>query len=286
MEQQKKRKPMNKVLYYSLIGIFAAIFLGSAIYLARHVVETQRNDAAYDQLASIMASAQQAASEMTRPSRPTATEGTTPGATEPDPTAATGENGVLLEYEALYKMNNDMIGWITIPDTRVNYPVMYRPKDIEYYLYKDFYGKYSQPGSIYVSEYCDPLKPSDNVIIYGHRMNSGAMFGDLMYFRDEAFWQEHQTFTYNTIYEHQTYQIISVFITTATEGQGFPFHTFINADNAADFDAFIDKVKSLDLYETGITAEYGDQLVCLCTCTPRTERPYNGRLVVVAKKIK
>jgi len=283
MEQKNKKRPMNKILYYSLIGVFAAVFICSAIYLARYFVDAYRHESDFDQLASIMANGQaQASNAATQPQQ---TESTDPLSTDPEATAPTVEVGILPEYQTLYDMNNDLIGWITVPGTDVNYPVMYRPKDEDYYLYKDFYHKYSNQGSVYVREACDPLLPSDNVTIYGHRMNSGAMFASLLRYQNKAFWQENQTFTFNTLYERHTYQIFAVFKTSANEGQGFGFHRFVNASGEADFAEFVSTVKSLSLYDTGISADYGDMLISLCTCTPRNEAPANGRFVVVAKRI-
>ena len=76
---------------------------------------------------------------------------------------------------ALHEENPDCIGWLTIDGTRIDYPVMYRPGDKNYYLHRDFNGEYSANGCLFLAEECVPGN-SDNLIIYGHHMNSGKMF--------------------------------------------------------------------------------------------------------------
>lgn len=275
---QEKKLDRNKILYIALICLFSLIFLGSAIYLIVYFVDSTQQSEKYDDLASIVESIRQ--DMATDPTKDQDNIGD-PGSLE-----ATGSNSLILpEYQGLYEMNNDLVGWIRIPDTRVNYPVCQNLTTKDYYLYRNFNKEDSKDGCIYVREACDVFTPSDNVVIYGHRMNSGAMFADVMNYRKKDFWETHQTFTFDTIYEHHTYQVIAVFITSANYGEGFSYHQFNNAGSQAEFDEFMKTVHELQLYDTGHTAEYGDMLVTLSTCTPRYEKPDNGRLVVIAKRI-
>ena len=275
---QEKKLDRNKILYIALICLFSLIFLGSAIYLIVYFVDSTQQSEKYDDLASLVESIRQ--DMATDPTKDQDNIGD-PGSLE-----ATGSNSLILpEYQGLYEMNNDLVGWIRIPDTRVNYPVCQNLTTKDYYLYRNFNKEDSKDGCIYVREACDVFTPSDNVVIYGHRMNSGAMFADVMNYRKKDFWETHQTFTFDTIYEHHTYQVIAVFITSANYGEGFSYHQFNNAGSQAEFDEFIKTVHELQLYDTGHTAEYGDMLVTLSTCTPRYEKPDNGRLVVIAKRI-
>ena len=131
---------------------------------------------------------------------------------------------------------------------------------------------------------CDMELPSDNIIIYGHHMNDGSMFAGLMKFKDKSFWEKHKTVSFDTLTDRQTYEVIAVFKTVVytDSPDSFKYYQFVNADTAEDFTAYVEKCKKLSLYETGITAEYGDKLLTLSTCEySRT----NGRLVVVAKLI-
>ena len=277
---QEKKLDRNKILYIALICLFSLIFLGSSIYLISYFVDSAQQSEKYDDLASIVESIRQ---DMASSPGSTDASGNPVGTTGGDDPGDTSL--ILPEYRALYEMNNDLVGWINIPDTRVNYPVCQNLTVKDYYLYRNFNKEDSKDGCIYVREACDVFTPSDNVVIYGHRMNSGAMFADVMNYRKKAFWETHQTFTFDTIYEHHTYQVIAVFITSANYGEGFAYHQFNTAENQAEFDEFMSTVHALQLYDTGHTAEYGDMLITLSTCTPRYEEPDNGRFVVIAKRI-
>jgi sortase B len=160
---------------------------------------------------------------------------------------------------------------------------MHRPNELNYYLYRDFYKKWSNGGSLYIREACDVQTPTDNVTIYGHNMkNSGTMFHQLLDYTEKEFWQEHRYIRFDTLSERHTYEIIATFKTSANAGEGFPYHLFINAENEAEFDAFVKTCKELAFYDTGVSASYGDKLITLSTCEYTLD---NGRLVVVAKRI-
>ena len=180
-------------------------------------------------------------------------------------------------------MNSHMVGWIKIDGTDISYPVMQTPKEKDYYLYRNFDRQHSSHGSIYVREECDVWRPSDNVVIYGHRMKDGSMFENLIKFERESFWEEYPEIRFDTIYEEHTYKVFAVFKTTATVDKGFKYHNFLEAANEKDFDDFVQTCKSLSLYETGITPQYGDKLITLSTCE---YSQVNGRLVVVAVRTK
>lgn len=187
---------------------------------------------------------------------------------------------LLKEYAELYKINNHLVGWIQIPGTAVNYPVLQNKDATDYYLHKDIYREYSRHGCIYVREACDVFAPSDNITIYGHRMKDGTMFHALNSYAEKEFYDEHKYIYFDTLTEYHTYEIIAVFVTTATKGEGFRYHAFDTAADAAEFDAFVSQCKALSLYDTGVTVEYGDKLITLSTCDYSVT---NGRMVVVAK---
>ena len=181
---------------------------------------------------------------------------------------------------ALHEENPDCIGWLTIEGTKIDYPVMYRPGDKNYYLHRDFNGDYSANGCLFLAEEC-VSGDSDNLIIYGHHMNSGKMFADLEKYKDKGFYEEHPTILFRTIWGNEQYQILSAFTTPVYTGNDFNYYSFIKAQKGADYEYFIRKIKRKAIYETGITAEYGDKLLTLSTCE-YSQR--NGRMVVVAKK--
>lgn len=153
-----------------------------------------------------------------------------------------------------------------------------------FYLKHKFDKTYSAYGCPYVQENCDVQKPSDNIIIYGHHMNDGSMFTGLMKYRNKSFWEGHKTITFDTLTDRHQYEVIAVFKTVVytDSSDSFKYYEFTDAENAAEFDAYVAKCKELSLYDTGVSAEYGDKLISLSTCEYSRN---NGRLVVVAKRV-
>lgn len=198
------------------------------------------------------------------------------------PSETTATPTILPEYAALYLQNDDMVGWIEIEGTKLNYPVLQTPDEKDFYLHRDFNKETSNHGAIYVQENCDVWTPSDNVVIYGHNMKDGSMFATLLKYKKQEYWQEHRFIYFNTLLERHTYEIVAVFKTTATVGKGFDYHLFVEAENEEEFNAYVDKIKKLSYYDTGVDAEYGDKLITLSTCEYTLT---NGRLVVVAKQV-
>ena len=276
-------KKYKKTIYIALILLFSVIFLVSSGMLVDYYIKSNRAAEDYSQLAQMVQQAQQ-----TLPTRESLPEGESV-ATEPaqqlvqwkDP--ETGEiRWILPEYAGVYTVNQDMVGWISISGTRINYPVMHRPQDKDYYLYRNFYEEYSVDGAIYIREQCDVFKPTDNVTIYGHRMNSGAMFADLLKYKEQDFYTQNPYIRFDTIQERHTYEILAVFTISASENNGFAYHQMADAADQAEFDAFVAQCKSRSLYDTGVDAVYGDKLITLSTCEKGNS---NYRVVVVAKRV-
>lgn len=185
------------------------------------------------------------------------------------------------KLEALYRQNNDFVGWITIPDTKIDYPVMQSKDDPDFYLTHNFNKEYSRFGVPFIQSDCD-IETSCNIIIYGHNMKNGTMFNDLVNYEDRDFYEGHKLLCFDTLNEKGVYQIIAVYKTVANASGSFVFNAFVGAENEDDFNSYVQKCKSLSFYETGISAAYGDNLLTLCTCEySRT----NGRLVILAKKV-
>lgn len=270
---------MKKWMYNALICIFAAVFVISAGMLIWYWVDGNNQSQQFEDLSALV--------QQARPTAPQAgTQDTASEApAEPWITINDPETGeavkVLPEFAQLYTMNNDLVGWIRIPDTRIDYPIMQTPDRTDYYLRRNFEKKKATHGCIYAKEECD-LATSDNVTIYGHYMRNGSMFAALGNYTTQAFWEEHKIILLDTLTQRRRYEIFAVFLTTASVGKGFSYHTFIQANSAQDYDAFVSRCKELSLYDTGITPQYGEKLITLSTCEKNIS---NGRLVVVARLV-
>lgn len=271
---------MKKWLYYTLLSIFLATFLISSGFLVHYYLSAQQQEQAYDDLVLLVEGARETLPEAQEQPEATA-DGSNEWITITDP--ETGEEvEVLPEYAQLYRMNNDLVGWIRLPGTKLNYPVMQTPDAPDYYLKRNFQKESNSHGCIYIKESCDVFAPSDNLTLYGHYMKNGSMFAPLGEYRDKAYWEKNSVLEFDTLRQRGTYEIFSVFITSASVGKGFSYHTFVDAADEADFNLFIQNCKELSLYDTGITPEYGDKLITLSTCDYSR---VNGRLVVVARLI-
>ena len=179
---------MKKWMYNTLIIIFALIFLGSAAALGFYYWESSQEQDRYEALSQL---------------RPTSPLPTTPE--QPDQPAVTGPEMVTVtdpktgaqleifkEFEALYGMNSDLIGWLTIPGVAVDLPVVHTPDDPEYYLRRNFDKKRQTRGCLFLDGAADPWKPSDNLTVYGHRMQDGTMFGQLLNYLDFEYLLDNQ----------------------------------------------------------------------------------------------
>lgn len=191
---------------------------------------------------------------------------------------------VLKKYEQLYKKNRKLVGWITIEGCGIDYPVM-QTSNNDYYLEHNYNQDYDKNGSIFMDKDCTPAFPNDNMIIYGHHMKSGKMFGNLNYYAKKDFWEKNPEFMFDTIYETGTYAVMYVFRSKiySQEEIVFKYYQFIDASSADEFESNMESMAEMSLYDTGVTASYGDKLITLSTCDGSEAE---GRFVVVAKKIK
>lgn len=187
----------------------------------------------------------------------------------------------LYKLGELYLQNEDMVGWIAIDGTKLNYPVMQTKNNPNFYLKRNFEKEYSDLGVPYIQENCDILN-SDNLIIYGHHIKGGKIFGALESYKSKSFYEKHKTIHFDTLTEQAEYEIVAVFKTVAYSAEGYRYYDFVNAETEEAFAEYVAKCKELALYDTGVSAEYGDKLITLSTCEYSAQ---NGRLVVVAKKV-
>ena len=216
---------------------------------------------------------------------------------EAEETETIEDGGVLQEYETLYSQNNDMIGWLKIEDTVIDYPVMQTMDDEEYYLKRNFEKEDDDNGCLIMDTdsvvgegsrefgYVESKEPSSNLIIHGHNMKSGNMFGNLTLYEDETYGKEHNIICFDSLYEKREYELISVFYSQVfyQHEEVFKFYKFFQADTQEEFDDWYNNIKKMSLYDTGVEAELGDEFITLSVCAYHVE---DGRFVVVGKRVK
>ena len=250
---------MKNFLYSLFIGLFGIAALTSIAFLLMYAAQSKQQAHLYSNLAAV---------------REQDTQQET--ASEPEKQAS---------YRNLYLENADMVGWIQIEGTSIDYPVMQTPADPNYYLKHDFEKHYTDYGCPFMQADCDALAPSDNLIIYGHNMKDGSLFADLAKYGSKDFRQTHKTVWFDTELGSYAYEIFAVIHMTvqADDADAFPFYRFVDAAAPEDFAAYVSACKARALYDTGIFAEYGDRLLTLSTCDNITD---DGRLLVIANKPK
>lgn len=194
------------------------------------------------------------------------------------------ENNILPKYQELYKENQDLIGWISIEGTEINYPVMFTPQDPNYYLYKNWKKEDSNSGSIFIDG--RTTQNTENIIVYGHKMKNGSMFGSLEKYKDEEYYQEHRIIEFDSIYQERTFEIIAVskaiIYYDEVPKNEYLFYENVELDNEEKFNEYIDYMKENSYFEIEESAKYGDQLITLCTCDYWAK---DARLLIVAKEI-
>ena len=271
VEVMKMRKfNTRKILLIVGAVLFTVLFVFSGIMALRQYRDTRQSAEAFNAVADLVKPV-----PTTQPTDESSKEDAQPSA-EPEPTLTSYD-----KYVDVYNVNTDFIGWLSIEGTNINYPVMQTPNSPDFYLKHSFDKGYSEYGVPYMQENCR-LGLSDNCIIYGHHMQDGSMFADLCKFESEDFYKEHKTFCLDTLGSYGEYEIICVFKTSVYSADGFKYYHFVDAANAEEFNAYLTTCQALALYDTGVSAQYGDRLLTLSTCEySRT----NGRMVLIAKLI-
>ena len=261
----KEKGKKNWLLNIALL-ICAVAFLGSGLYLIRYYKNAQNSEEAISELLELKEDAgdDSASGNAIR---------TNKGKT------------VQKKYRKLFKKNGDMIGWITVKGTKIDYPVMQTPKDNEYYLHRNFDREYDVNGLPFLDAQCDVEDDESNLMVYGHHMKSGLMFKHLMDFESESFYKNHKTVYLDTLFDEREYEVVSAFRSQIykEDTDAFKYYEYIGPLTEKRFNTYVKNVKKRSLYDTGITPEYGDQLLTMVTCAYHTEE---GRFVVVARRKK
>ena len=187
------------------------------------------------------------------------------------------------KFARLVERNPEFIGWISIEGTNLDYPVMYSPTRVDFYLRHNFDGEYDDYGTPYLDEDCTLTadSQSNNLIIYGHNMKTGTVFGSLTGYKEADYYQEHPYIEFDSLYGDGKYEVYAAFPIDVNTDTTFPYNTYIDMDEQ-QFNEFVEQVKSRSTVDSGITPVYGDQLLTLSTCEYSVG---DGRFVVCARRV-
>ena len=190
---------------------------------------------------------------------------------------------MLPELREIYALNHDLVGWINIPGTVIDYPVV-QCQDSDYYLEHDFYGKENINGQIILDTLCDPYTPSYNLIISGHHMKNGSMFGDLPEYRTQGYWEKHKLVEFDTLMFRKQYVVFAAFYSADYDEDEEGFRYNANIQYKMEAQQWLKEIEENRLYDTGIDVQFGDEFITLTTCNRARHR--NGRFVVVCRRIR
>ncbi|MDO4356695.1 MAG: class B sortase [Clostridia bacterium] len=279
MKKRRKRKPRRWSLLLSLI-----VFFGCAFALGQYYLEGRETQSDVNRLLELLeespATQDEAQEKMSEP----ADEASNVNESRVELQTAEGTGTVLTKYQALYELNSDLAGWVSIEGTNINYPVMYTPDEPEYYLHRSFDGKKRTSGLPFLDSDCSLFPRSMNLVVYGHHMRDGSMFADLMEYESEEFCRQHGLIQFDTIYEAGKYAVVGAFTVSVSKNSedALRYYYQLIDPTEDEFNEFMRALRENRLYDLDVDAEYGDQLLMLSTCEYSHAE---GRMVVVAKKV-
>ncbi len=286
----KKKKPTFKERFIPMrcdstkekirkivLDLAIIVFIITAVILVKvALVDPYLNDKKYDELKDLVTIETEIATEIT---------------TDAEGNVIVKQTKSSKDWDELAKINKEIIAWVSINDTKIDYPVVQHMGDTldsQYYLYRDVYKNYSGYGSIFADFRSDKGVDSKNVILHGHHMNDGSMFQNLMgygkYTADMDFYKKHPTIKLDTPEGDHTYKIISVFKTNTLDAHG-EFFNYLTAsfESDAEFMNYVYLVRERSLIDTGVTCNEDDVLLTLSTCSYEYSE---FRTVVVARRVR
>lgn len=283
-----KRKPKIITIALGVIGICCLI--GAIFLFVKDFVDRQESEDTFEALRASYENYIESEPVTPTPASPPETEHVAESEVSvildtpsPSPSATPKPVAIVNPYKDSFLANDDMVAWLKIPDTDIDYPVMWTPGDEEYYLYRDFNGKDNKNGCLILDTDSSVAPFTTNLIIHGHNMKSGAMFGNLTDYEKESYYDSHKEMFLYTRDCMKTYEVIAVFRSQVFKKSDtvFKFYKFFQADTQEEFDDFYNNIKEMSLYDTGVSAEFGDRFITLSTCVYHVK---NGRFVVVARE--
>ena len=272
----------GQVILKIITLIMLVVFLGSAGYLVNElVILPAQTDMVMDEIQEIyydLSSSEESSKEEGTQSE---TESTQSKEEEPELT----DEQVRAQIKKLQEINPDIIGWIRIPNTVIDYPVLQSSEnDPEYYLYRNYKKESTQYGSIFLQSGTAIDGSDQDLVLYGHSMNDGRMFASLLRFGELDVYKQSPVITFNTAEGGGKWKIISVFKTNTDESQGKPFpYTYSHFNSDPSYLNFIYQARQRSIINTGVDFNENDTVITLSTCSYE----FDGfRTVVVARKVR
>lgn len=202
-----------------------------------------------------------------------------------------GEDGILEKYREAYNKNHDLVGWITVPNTKIDHPVV-QASDNAYYMRKNFEKGYERRGSIFMDCRCNSKNYVKNTILYGHNFLDSTMFADLEKYKDLDFYKSAPVIEFNSIYKNQKWKVFGVYLINVEEkdDNGYVFysiHPFMTDDN---FEAYVQAVRERSIINAPVDVERTDKMLTLSTCTRdmdlKGHGQTNARCIIVARLVR
>ena len=264
MSRQKKHSKLSRTANIVITVISVLVLVVAGAFCIKYFVEFYQSKNQNDALAALVTE-----SEETYPAEPAF---------------------VQPKYRSLYNENNDFVGWITVPNTAINHPVV-QGEDNSYYLRRDFYKQYLRRGTIFMDYRNDPENLNVNTILYGHNYLDSTMFSDLEKYKDIEFYKTAPVIAFNTIYGDYKWKVFAVFLTTASPelDNGYVFNYIYPFMTESSTEEFIAEVAKRSLYDTGVDVLPTDKILTLSTCTRDmdiTRKQEDARCVVMARLVR
>lgn len=269
---KKKGLPIRGIL----MVIFGLIFVFSGYMVLSTELEGRQEQSAFDELSRMMAESTQ----IVQPSEQAEQENVSAASETEDPDTISAQVQAKLDwYSQLQEQYPDFCAWLTVPGTDVDYPVMYTPDVPDYYLHRAFDGSTAKSGTPFLGDGCDV--DSDCVLVYGHNMKNGTMFGSLDEYKDKTFGRENPQICFDTPEGVRTYTIFAAVKCSipGLEEDGMRYYNYAGDLDEEQYAEIVGWLTEQSLYDLGDAPEHGEQIIILSTCSYHTDE---GRFLVAA----
>lgn len=290
--KNRKRWTLNVILIISVVSLSACVLLLAQYYYAGYRYRKKQKqiaDMIHGSIVSnpIEADVSSSALKTEKKEFPQAVTTEAVGMSEQPETQLEPTPSLWQEqYQTLVSANPDCAGFLEIPGTEIQFPIMFTLTEPEKYLYRDFYGKSEKRGTPFLDT-ATVLGESQNYIIYGHNMKDGSVFGTLPSFLDKNFCETHRLIYFNTAVSEGVYEVVAVCKTEvlARVSEEFKYYQYGGPLSQADFETYAESIRDMATLLFDYDVKWEDELLTLSTCYHRRSGD-DGRLIVVAKRIR